>query len=134
MAIDRCGTLAACMTIAASVLFSGSAFAEIVAREICLRARPAVAAPIVTTLGEGVEVVVRSSRRGWSLVSAGEAGGYVPTSALVRASPYVGHEPNPNCDLGYPYSGSSVYFTGLTELRHSGLLGALLGYHISRPC
>jgi len=35
---------------------------------------------------------------------------------------------------GYPYSGSSPYFSGLTELRHSEPLGALFGYHVYRPC
>ncbi|QGM44782.1 SH3 domain-containing protein [Methylocystis heyeri] len=135
MAIDRCGkTLAACMAIAAGVAFNGSALAEILTREICLRARPAANAAVVGTLGEGAEVAVQSSRRGWSLVGVGGARGYVPTSALARLAPYSANEPNPNCDLGYPYSGSSVYFTGLTALRTEGPLAALFGRHISRPC
>ncbi len=39
-----------------------------------------------------------------------------------------------HCGPAYPYSGSNVYFTGLTELRTSEPLGALFGYHVQRPC
>jgi len=41
---------------------------------------------------------------------------------------------DPDCDRGYPYSGSARYFTGLTELRHTEPLALLLGEHVARPC
>ncbi len=114
-----------------------SAAAETLVGSVELRARPAVNARIYGVLAAGAMVLVESSHGGWSLVAVDELRGYIPSSALapleLRENTAMSAE-NPHCDLGYPYSGSSVYFTGLTELRHSGPLGALLGYHIARPC
>jgi hypothetical protein len=114
-----------------------SAAAEVLIQSVDLRARPTTNARIYGVLAAGATVLVESSHRGWSLVAFDELRGYIPSSALapleLRENTAMSAE-NPHCDLGYPYSGSSVYFTGLTELRHSGPLGALLGYHIYRPC
>ncbi len=54
-----------------------------------------------------------------------------PAPHAVNAPPAY----DPNCDYGYPYSGSGRYFAEpLTDLRHSEPLGALLGYHLRYPC
>ncbi len=114
-----------------------SAAAETLVQGVELRSRPTANTRIYGVLAAGTTVLVESSRQGWSLVAVDELRGYIPSSALapleLRENTAMSAE-NPHCDLGYPYSGSSVYFTGLTELRHSGPLGALLGYHIARPC
>ncbi len=89
---------------------------------------------MVGKLDAGTEVAVERSEHGWSLVSAPNMRGYLPSRVVRTATPQIETARNPNCDLGYPYSGSSAYFGGLTELRTSGPLGALFGYHISRPC
>ncbi len=97
-----------------------------IATETNLRAKPGAKARTLAVLAPGVEVAVEGVRGEWALVTLGELRGYVAGSAIA---PY-----NPHCDLGYPYSGSSPYFTGLTELRTSVLFGALFGYHPQRPC
>jgi len=130
----RTQILAFATAILASIAFGGSAFAEIVMQDAVLRARPTEKARIVGALGAGAEVFVEGSRHGWSLVSVNEIRGYLPSRALARLAPYSANEPNPHCDLGYPYSGSSVFFSGLTALRTEGPLAALFGRHISRPC
>jgi hypothetical protein len=58
------------------------------------------------------------------------------TTAITHeiATVLPGDASDPGCDRGYPYSGSARYFTGLTELRHSGPLALLLGEHVARPC
>jgi len=95
--------------------------------------------------------IVDLERRGprWSRVTFEGRRGYVTTALLDDAAAVVPAPPeapaaggatpydpaaNPGCDLGYPYSGSARYFTGLNELRHSGPLGFFLGYHVARPC
>jgi hypothetical protein len=107
--------------------------------EAKLRAQPGVHARVLGVLAEGVEVIIESPRQGarhdWSFVTVAGLRGYVVSAALAP-QPYASTlaVESPHCDLGYPYSGSSVYFTGLTELRTSEPLGALLGYHVQRPC
>jgi hypothetical protein len=114
-------------------------WAVTVSTEAQLRAAPNVHARVLAVLAEGVEVIVESIRQGarhdWTFVTVAGLRGYVPAAELAP-QPYASTlaAENPHCDLGYPYSGSSVYFTGLTELRTSEPLGALLGYHIQRPC
>jgi hypothetical protein len=114
-------------------------WAAIVSAEAELRAAPSVHARVLGVLAEGVEVIVESVRQGarhdWTFVTVAGLRGYVATAALAP-QPYTSTlaAENPHCDLGYPYSGSSVYFSGLTELRTSEPLGALFGYHIQRPC
>jgi hypothetical protein len=102
------------------------ACAEKIAAQANLMANPSAKSHAIAVLTPGVEVAVEGARGAWSLVRVGELLGYVASAKLV---PY-----NPHCDLGYPYSGSSRYFDGLTELRTSEPLGALFGYHIRRPC
>ncbi|MGA3062003.1 MAG: hypothetical protein ABSD90_02115 [Methylocystis sp.] len=114
-------------------------WAVTVSTEAQLRAAPNVHARVLAVLAEGVEVIVESIRQGarhdWTFVTVAGLRGYVPAAELAP-QPYASTlaAENPHCDLGYPYSGSSVYFTGLTELRTSEPLGALLGYHVQRPC
>ncbi len=110
--------------------------AATVSTEAKLRAQPSVHARV---LAEGAEVIVESPRQGarhdWTFVTVAGLRGYVASAALAPQS-YASTlaAESPHCDHGYPYSGSSVYFTGLTELRTSEPLGALFGYHIQRPC
>jgi len=114
-------------------------WAVTVSTEAQLRAAPNVHARVLAVLAEGVEVIVESIRQGarhdWTFVTVAGLRGYVPAAELAP-QPYASTlaAENPHCDLGYPYSGSSVYFTGLTELRTSEPLGDLLGYHVQRPC
>jgi len=127
------------MIFAICVFWRCPSWAATVSAEAELRAGPSVQARVVGVLAEGVEVIVESIRQGarrdWTFVTVAGLRGYVATAALAP-QPYVSTlaAENPHCDLGYPYSGSSVYFSGLTELRASEPLGALFGYHIQRPC
>ena len=116
-----------------AVLGAGGALAHeaIVAQVAALRAGPGAARHVLATLPAGAPVDVVTTRRGWSLVSYEGLRGYVASEALAAAAVPSG---DPDCDLGYPYSGSAAYFNGLTELRHSGPLGFFLGYHVRRPC
>ena len=122
----------ACLA-ALAALCAGDALAHeaIVAHVAALRAGPGAARRAIATLPAGAPVDVVTTRRGWSLVSYEGLRGYVASEALAAAAVPSG---DPDCDLGYPYSGSAAYFNGLTELRHSGPLGFFLGYHIRRPC
>lgn len=114
-------------------------WAVTVSAEARLRAGPSAHARVLAVLAEGAEVIVEAIHQGarhdWTFVTVAGLRGYVASSAL-EPRPYASTlaAENPHCDLGYPYSGSSVYFTGLTELRTSEPLGALLGYHVQRPC
>jgi hypothetical protein len=111
--------------------------AEVLEQTANLRVRPAANSRIIDVLPAGAEVVVVRANRRWLLVSSGDLRGYVARSALASSrngETEVFAAENPNCDQGYPYSGSSPYFSGLTELRHSEPLGALFGYHVYRPC
>jgi hypothetical protein len=107
--------------------------------EAMLRAEPRNHARVLGVLAAGVEVIVESVGRGprhdWTFVTVAGLRGYVANAALA---PQPGASTlaieDPHCDLGYPYSGGGVFFTGLTELRTSEPLGALFGYHIRRPC
>ena len=117
-------------------------WAVTVAAEAKLRVAPSTHARVLGVLAEGVEVIVeaiqQSPRHDWTFVTVAGLRGYVPAADLAP-QPYASTlaAENPHCDLGYPYSGSSVYFNefnALTELRTSEPLGALFGYHIQRPC
>ena len=94
-----------------------------------LRSGPGARYPVVVAAPEGATLKVLRYDAEWSRVSVEGRRGYVPTG-LVAPPP----APGPSCDYGYPYSGSARYFTGLTEIRHGGPLGLLLGTHIQRPC
>jgi len=113
--------------------------AETVATEAVLRERPSAKAQALAVLAAGAELIIESPRQGasrdWTFVTVSGLRGYVASAALSPQS-YASTlaAESPHCDLGYPYSGSSVYFTGLTELRTSEPLGALFGYHVQRPC
>jgi hypothetical protein len=127
------------MVFAICAFWCCPSWAATVSAEAKLRARPSVHARALAVLAEGVEVIVESidqgARHDWTFVTVAGLRGYVATAELAP-QPYASTlaAENPHCDLGYPYSGSSVYFTGLTELRTSEPLGALFGYHIQRPC
>lgn len=123
----------ACLA-ALAALCAGEALAHeaIIAQVAALRAGPGAARRAIATLPAGAPVDVVATRRGWSLVSHEGLRGYVASEALSAAAAVPSADPN--CDLGYPYSGSAAYFNGLTELRHSGPLGFFLGYHVRRPC
>ena len=108
---------------------AGAADAIIVREPFVVRSGPGHAYPVVVAAPEGAALDVLRYDAQWSRVSVDGRRGYVPT-ALVAPPPV----PGPSCDYGYPYSGSARFFTGLTELRHSGPLGLLLGTHIQRPC
>jgi len=110
-----------------------------------LRSGPAEGRAALETLPKGAAVDIERRGRRWSLVSYEGRRGYVATSAVgdpeVLAGPAEagargpGDPNDPNCDRGYPYSGSAAFFRGgLTELRHSEPLGFFFGYHIDRPC
>ena len=127
------------MVFAICAFWSCPLWAVTVSTEAQLRAAPNVHARALAVLAEGVEVIGESIHQGalhdWTFVTVAGLRGYVPAAELAP-QPYASTlaAENPHCDLGYPYSGSSVYFTGLTELRTSEPLGALFGYHIQRPC
>ena len=127
------------MVFAICAFWSCPLWAVTVSTEAQLRAAQNVHARVLAVLAEGVEVIVESIHKGalhdWTFVTVAGLRGYVPAAELAP-QPYASTlaAENPHCDLGYPYSGSSVYFTGLTELRTSEPLGALFGYHIQRPC
>lgn len=127
------------MAFAICAFWGCPSWAAVVSAEAKLHAGPSVHARVLGVLAEGVEVIVESVHQGarhdWTFVTVAGLRGYVAAAELapqLYASTLAAE--NPHCDLGYPYSGSSVYFTGLTELRTSEPLGALLGYHIQRPC
>jgi len=125
---------AAVVTLACA---SDFAAAEPLVRQTKLRARPDAHARVVAMLAPGLDVNVESAgRRGWVLVSLGEVQGYAQASAFSRPSPLEAEAAAAaaSCDLGYPYSGSARYFTGLTELRTSEPLSFFFGRHIARPC
>lgn len=112
---------------AAFALFAAQAWAQKLAADAELHAKPSARSETLAVLAAGWEVTVEASRDdGWSKISAGEWRGWVQTTKLAPD--------NPHCDLGYPYSGSARYFEGLTALRTSEPLGFLLGYHVARPC
>lgn len=137
-----------CLAVAA--LAAGAALAKpaVLRQGAALRAQPSASAAALASLPEGALVDVKRRGPRWSLVAVEGRRGYVVTPLLQRAevipappeagpgveAPPYDSSTNPNCDLGYPYSGSAPYFTGLTELRHTGPLGFFLGYHIARPC
>ncbi len=127
------------MAFAICAFWGGPSWAATVSAEAKLRAGPSNHARVLGVIAEGVEVMVESVHQGarhdWTFVTVAGLRGYVAAAELAP-QPYASTlaAENPHCDLGYPYSGSSVYFTGLTELRTSEPLGALLGYHIQRPC
>ncbi len=116
------------------------------ASEICvfpegavLRAGPRKDAKVLAVVPPGGTAEIVDYGRYWTIVAFGGFRGYISRSAIIRKGAYLSPMEvmsleNPGCDLGYPYSGSSRYFYGLTELRHTGLLGALLGEHVYRPC
>lgn len=106
------------------------AFDAVTVREpLVVRAGPGEKYPVVVSAPEGALLKVLRYDALWSRVSVDGRRGYAPT-AQVAPSPL----PGPSCDYGYPYSGSARFFEGLTELRHGGPLGLLLGTHIQRPC
>ena len=112
---------------------------EVFTQTTVLRAGPKKNAAILAVIPEGAAVDVLDRGRFWSIAIYGGMRGYFANVNIIRKGAYLSpHEvmtlENPGCDFGYPYSGSSYYFTGLTELRHTGILGALLGEHIYRPC
>jgi hypothetical protein len=125
----------------ALLALSPTALAEPVVfpQDVILRAGPRKNAPILTVIPAGAEVDVLDARRFWVIAVYGGMRGYFATVNIIRKGAYLApHEvlslQSPACDFGYPYSGSSRYFTGLVELRHTGPLGALLGEHVYRPC
>ncbi len=130
------------LTLVASVVVTlGAAAAEICVFPdgAILRAGPSRNAKALIVVPPGGEAEVVDYGRYWTIVAFGGVRGYIARAAIIRKGAYLSplevmSLENPGCDLGYPYSGSGRYFTGLTELRHTGLLGALLGEHVYRPC
>lgn len=119
--------LAVVICLLASPVIAANAVA--VRQPFVVRSGPGEKFPVVVSAPEGAVLDVLRYDAAWSRVSVDGRRGYVPT-ALVAPPP----APGPDCDYGYPYSGSARYFGGLTELRHSGPLGLLLGTHVQRPC
>lgn len=105
---------------------------------IVARAGPGLHYREVTTAQPGVVLTLLREGRVWSRVEIDGRKGYVVTADVFGPRPtHVKPPPpvDPNCDYGYPYSGSGQYFaTPLNTLRHSEPLGALLGYHVRWPC
>jgi hypothetical protein len=110
--------------------------AEYLAEQATLRAEPQGNAPIVAVLPAGAEARVEPGPRGWSFLVVGQFSGYAQTKRLKLTLAPEGEAAvvATSCDLGYPYSGSAVYFTGLTELRTSEPFSFLFGRHVARPC
>lgn len=128
-------------TFAALILFAsaGVSFAHdfILAGPVILRAGPGLHFRYVLTAPPGAELTMLQGGRIWSRVSVDGRRGYVVTADLVGppAPPRLPPPVDPNCDYGYPYSGSGQYFaTPLNSIRHGQLFGALLGYHVRYPC
>ena len=108
-------------------------------RPALLRAGPGARYRVLAALPASATVDILRDGRVWSRVEYDGLRGYASASWSVgvatQATPFPpAPVDDPTCDYGYPYSGSGAYFTGLTELRHSGPLGALLGYHRRWPC
>jgi hypothetical protein len=103
-----------------------------------MRSGPGANHPVIANVPAGAAVEIVASGRRWSRVSHEGRRGYVATAGLAEADAAVppAYDPSsdPACDHGYPYSGSGAYFTGLTELRHTGPLGFFLGWHRRWPC
>ncbi|PPD43087.1 MAG: hypothetical protein CTY15_10820 [Methylocystis sp.] len=100
-----------------------------------LRAKPGVRRPVVVIAPIGADVTVLDDRRDWVLVSFDGRQLYAPVAQLVAATPTHQAGPDPTCDYGYPYSGSGYFFSReLTQMRHSGPPGFLLGFHRFYPC
>lgn len=122
--------------LAALWVFAGVAQAEYLASDARLRSAPQGEAPVVAVLPAGARARVEPAPRGWSLLIIGGLRGYARTDALRLTLQPEGEAAAlaSSCDLGYRYSGSAGYFTGLTALRTSGPLSLLLGRHVARPC
>jgi hypothetical protein len=114
------------MLVLAFVSF-GPAWAETLARDAELRARPSAKSEPIAVLGAGMPIaVLEPQRNGWTLVAGGGFEGYVRSDTIAVYNPW--------CTEGYPYSGSERYFQeSLTPVR-TGPLGFLFGYHVSQPC
>lgn len=129
--------LGAGVLLAAHWACADVAQAEFLARQATLRAGPESRAPIIAVLPAGAQALVEPGPGGWSLlIVGGWLSGYAQTNLLKLTLQPEGEAAAVanSCDLGYPYSGSAVYFTGLTALRTSEPLSFLFGRHIARPC
>ncbi len=121
--------------------FAGAAVAEpiVLPEGAVLRAGPGRNAAVLTVIPPGGQAEALDYGRYWRLVSFGGQRGYLHVANVIRKGAYLSPVEalsleSPGCDLGYPYSGSSRYFRNLTELRHTGILSALFGEHVYRPC
>lgn len=103
----------------------------------------ALMAPVTVRVGPGLrfaplayapagsEIVILHATRRWAWAVVNGARGYVARAELA----FLPAPPAPeSCDQSYPYSGSGAYFGGLTALRHSAPLSALLGTHVRPGC
>jgi hypothetical protein len=94
---------------------------------------PGISRQAIGTVAPGAQVEILRDGWQWTRISVEGHKGFVATNVLLEPPP-VALSGDPTCDQGYPYSGSPLYFFGLTAIRHSGILGDLLGTHIYRPC
>jgi uncharacterized protein YraI len=109
------------------------------ARPAILRLGPGLRHPVIATAPAGAAIEVERRGRVWTRVALDGQRAYAASARLVGVEPeaaaaVVDRRDDAGCDYGYPYSGSGRYFTGLTELRHTGPLGFFLGYHRRWPC
>jgi hypothetical protein len=94
---------------------------------------PGISHYVIGTIAPGAEVDILRDGWRWTRISVEGQKGFVATDLLVEPPPAV-LSGDATCDLGYPYSGSPLYFFGLGAIRHTGWLGDLLGTHVYRPC
>lgn len=129
-------------TILTLIVVASAGFVQahdlILTAPVVMRAGPGLHFREVMTAPPGAALSMLREGRVWSRVETGGRKGYVVTADLFGpppAHPVLPPPLDPNCDYGYPYSGSGQYFaTPLNNLRHSAPLGALLGYHVRYPC
>jgi uncharacterized protein YraI len=116
----------------------GGALAQeaLLSRDALLRSGPGARYRIVAALPAGAEVDVLRLGRRWTRVGRDGQTGFVASGSLRAGEDVVLMAAQPvHCVSGYPYSLSERYFSGvMTEFRHSGPLGALLGEHRRGPC